>query len=195
MYKYCIWIIIFLATTVSVWYGYFEQKYNCLISWSQISVSLENWTWYIPCLTYLSGQYKQYHTIQLQILQLSGYNTLTWYRYWVNQQLQNSLKLSAKNSQTMLLALKSYENTLFQKTILYLRRDFWSRIARYRDYQPYRRQAMSNTLKAWAISDYNKIQELRNKEVILIALMTQMIQAKDFEELVPLYNVYLTYPQ
>ena len=195
MVKYCIWIILFIAITVSTWYGYFEQRYNCLISWSLISVTLENGTWYVPCLTYLSGQYQQYRSIQLQILQLSGYDTSTWYRYGVNQQLQNSLKLSAKNSQTMLLALKNYESTLFQKTILYLRRDFGSRIARYRDYQLYRRQAMNNALKAWATSDYNKIQELRNKEVILIALMTQMLQAKDFEELVPLYNVYLTYPQ
>lgn len=195
MIKYVIWFLLIISSTISIWYGYFEQRYNCLVSWSQITVSLDVWSWYILCTQYLSWQYAQYRLIQLQILQLSWYDISTWYRYWVNQQLQLSLKTSAKNSQIMINALKDYENWLFQKTILYLRWDFGSRIARYKDYQQYRRQAMSKSLKVWAISDYNKIQELRNKEVILIALMTQMLGAKDFEELVPLYNIYLAYPQ
>ena len=172
-----------------VWYSsaYFEYKFMCALSGDRIVIWLQ-WSG-TYCVEYLSWQYAHYTRIQQDLW------VLTWsasYVDYATSRLQAQMTAITTSSQNVLAAMRWFENTLFEKTILYLRNDLTPRIDRYTDYRAYRQKAMQNALKIWSTSDYLRIQARRNNEQLKLVLMKAILNSKDFDDMMPLFTIYST---
>lgn len=185
-------VVVVVLHSFSIWYGYFEYKFRCTISPTNITVSL-NKTWQ-KCLDYLSEIDWSLQKIRNDIVQAKSY-VWRWaditYRTEVYNTLINQQNLLIASREQTIVAIDDFEQSLFTKikTLLKFHLDADKQLAI---------QSIASLRNQLTLArnsgDSQMFRQLLPRMELLqyqLFLLNQIESSSNFEELVPFLKQYL----
>lgn len=190
-------LIIILSLSLSfVWisFWYFEDKYYCNISDSNIQVSLSSWINSIKCMDYIRWVTIKINDMQNNISKIDGYiKSWTDKDYWeaVRVELveQNQKYIWYKDRINMVM--KIFEESLFSKIkkllTFYLNKDYLSLQKDYNELNNHISQILNNG----NISNYNILISQRESAILQLNILKNIFDSSDFNMLIPYLKYYI----